>query len=98
MCVVPPFVSEQLRNITLLHGSGLNLTCSAGGDPVPSVKWTKDGHSNIRSAQFKHSNSSLVIEAVEISDEGLYQCTLESRAGKASSDAYVEVQGITPNY
>jgi len=90
---VPPFVSVPLRNVTLLSGKRLNLTCSAGGDPFPRTYWTKDGESHIPRAQFTQYNVTLLIASVQISDEGLYECTVESRAGSHSSSAFVVVNG-----
>jgi len=90
---VPPFVSVPLRNVTLLNGRRLNLTCSAGGDPFPRIHWTKDGESHIPHAQFTQNNATLVMASVQLSDEGLYECTVESRAGSDRSSAFVVVNG-----
>ena len=90
---MPPFVSQELRNVTLLNGGRLNLTCSVGGDPIPRIYWTKDGDSHIPRAQLSQRNSTLVIPSVQIADEGRYECSAESRAGRDNSTAYVEVRG-----
>ena len=88
-----PFVNQPLQNVTLITRGRLNLTCLVGGDPVPSIHWTKNGGSNIPRAQFLLSNSTLVIDSVQISDEGLYECTAQSRAGNITSSASIEVHG-----
>ena len=88
-----PFVNQPLRNATLITGRKLNLTCLVGGDPVPSIHWNKNGDSDIPRAKFFLNNSLLVIDSVQISDEGLYECTPQNRAGNITSSAYIEVHG-----
>ena len=80
------------NNVTLLIGSNLTLSCAAIGDPKPDFHWSKNGSRNIPRARYLENNSTLVIDKVEIADEGVYKCTVTNRAGNDSSSAKVDVQ------
>ena len=78
--------------MTLPIGSNLTLSCAAIGDPKPHFHWSKNGSRNIPRARYLENNSTLVIDKVEIADEGFYKCTVTNRVGNDSSSAKVEVQ------
>ena len=90
---VLPSILSPLRNVTMLSGSRLNLSCPVDGDPLPTVHWSKDGSPSIPHPKFTQKNFTMVIASVQISDEGIYRRTARSRAGKDSSRALFKVQG-----
>ena len=88
-----PNIVSGLKYTALLVHSKLNLTCIANGDPNPFFYWTKDGSRDVPRAQLSDGNTTLVIGALEIADEGTYTCAAINRAGKDSSSAFVVVKG-----
>ena len=89
---MPPRIAFP-GNVVLKVKSTLNLTCLVSGDPFPQISWFKDGWRNISRARFTQRNTSLMIMNVTISDEGIYECRVNNRAGNDTSTAKVEVQG-----
>ena len=90
---MPPRFLALPRDAVLTVDSTLNLTCLASGDPFPQISWFKDGWRNISRARITQRNTSLVIMNVTISDEGIYECRVNNRAGDDTSTAKVVVHG-----
>lgn len=67
-------VETQGELFTLYPGDRLDLSCSASGS-LHAVNWTKD-HVAVVDGEHTHiRNGQLEIEAVELTDSGLYTCT-----------------------
>jgi len=79
--VEPYIVSSPLREIQVQNvGDSVKLNCSAGGLPLPKVKWFKDG-SLISSATQGDNNlikSEFVIHRFKPSDAGIYTCLFKN--------------------
>ena len=76
--VEPEFISNP-KNLTVIKGQNVSLQCKVYGNPVPDVRWTKDGQAvNIAdqriSVSFTGNTSSLTIVSVVQADQGLYRC------------------------
>ena len=71
----------------------LNLTCTAEGDPMPTIRWTKDASYIIPNVQLENNNRNLVIRNVVIHNQGVYRCIAQNSAGDAFSSAMIVVQG-----
>ena len=57
--------------------------CTATGDPIPTVYWTKNGE-NLRvptSADKREPTAELVIENFDVEDEGNYSCVGKNSLG-----------------
>ncbi|KAM9642204.1 hemicentin-2 [Trichechus inunguis] len=63
-------------------GSSIRLDCVVHGDPVPSIRWMKDGLP-LRGSRLWHrlQNGSLTIRRTEMDDAGRYQCLAENEMG-----------------
>ena len=69
---------EADPGIHVEYGSSIILTCDAMGGPTLNYQW------NLPSGMRKNG-SVLVIDSVTDSDDGEYNCTVTSEAGKTST-------------
>ncbi|XP_066254583.1 interference hedgehog isoform X1 [Euwallacea similis] len=86
----PSFISYPLTKYTALKDAHLFLECSAVGNPVPKVSWTKL-RSQMPSNRTEIVPGGLIIRNVTSNDDGVYVCTHTNSQGKLS-------QEITVNY
>ncbi|XP_007942419.2 hemicentin-2 [Orycteropus afer afer] len=63
-------------------GGSVQLDCVVHGDPVPSIRWIKDGFP-LRGSLLRYQlqNGSLTIHRTELDDAGQYQCLAENEMG-----------------
>ncbi|XP_067871871.1 vascular cell adhesion protein 1-like [Heterodontus francisci] len=76
-------------------GDLLSISCSADGDPLPTITWRKVGsgtrttqHWNITGA---HGRSTLFIHELRAQDGGVYICKISSGANSTDRQSSVEV-------
>nr|XP_053635391.1 cell adhesion molecule Dscam2-like [Cherax quadricarinatus] len=88
----PPFV-RAMPNVTAVAGLDVQLSCPAGGFPVPSITWRKDGKLIANSPkQLVMTNGTLVIRSASHENVGRYICVASSRQGQsASSHTFLHV-------
>uniref|UniRef100_G3UHY1 Ig-like domain-containing protein n=1 Tax=Loxodonta africana TaxID=9785 RepID=G3UHY1_LOXAF len=74
-------------------GSSVQLDCVVHGDPVPSVRWIKDGLP-LRGSHLRHQlqNGSLIIRRTEMDDAGRYQCLAENEMGSVEKVVLLVLQ------
>ena len=74
--------NDQRVNI----GSSVEFPCHAKGQPLPKIKWKKDGI--LMSSESDHhrvsSNGDLYMFNILPADDGLYECIAENDIGTAS--------------
>uniref|UniRef100_A0A4W3INH9 DS cell adhesion molecule n=1 Tax=Callorhinchus milii TaxID=7868 RepID=A0A4W3INH9_CALMI len=73
------------------------LTCKAVGDPVPTVKWTKDSNGDptpvlIDGRRTIFTNGSFVIRTVKAEDSGYYSCVASNNWGSDEIVLNLQVQ------
>ncbi|XP_054168536.1 neuroglian-like isoform X2 [Oppia nitens] len=75
-------------SVPALKDQRLELHCIFGGTPLPDIVWGKRG-SNLEGSRFTFNNygKSLVINKVDFSDEGVYECTASNGIGSQKSHA-----------
>ena len=84
--------SPQTKNVTT--GQSFTLTCTATGDPVPSIEWRQNGtFYTIRDPSVIIISSVITVTNATSSDTGLYQCVATNVVGYDTRDATVIVQG-----
>jgi len=88
----PPQVIVQPEQQTIGQGEDLVLTCSASGDPRPSVIWTKVGEEISASPRISVEGTSLRIRGAAVADRGMFLCTATSAGGSARGSGIVEVE------
>ncbi|CAD7078040.1 unnamed protein product [Hermetia illucens] len=89
----PPIIQIGPSNQTLPKGSVATLPCRATGNPVPRVKWYKDGIPLTNGHRFMIvQGGSLKIDDLQLTDTGLYTCTASSESGETSWSATLTVE------
>lgn len=99
--VKPKFIEqdkmERKSVIVRPVGSSLRLRCRANGNPLPAVRWMKDGHDTIHiSDEGSDSDKkkwTLKLRDLQETDSGNYQCVVSNRHGVINFTYSVEVIG-----
>ena len=86
--VPPRITTEPQRESKVSVGENLTLTCSASGDPLPEVTWSKEGQV-LR--LFNVTDPVLHLVKVTREDFGSYKCTAKNKVGEASRPALVNI-------
>ncbi|XP_039568233.1 netrin receptor DCC [Passer montanus] len=90
--LVPPFFLVRPSNLYGRERWDVELECSVGGNPTPSVQWLKNGEVVIPGDYFQIvGGSNLRILGLVKSDEGFYQCMARNEAGSSQSIAQLIV-------
>ncbi|KAK9752838.1 Immunoglobulin I-set domain [Popillia japonica] len=99
----PPVLTYSFIEQTLQPGPAVSLKCSAMGNPTPQIAWSLDGYPLPSNGRFINGQyvtvhgdviSHVNISHVMVEDGGEYTCTAESRAGKSSHSARLNVYGM----
>ncbi|XP_026881345.2 hemicentin-2 [Electrophorus electricus] len=82
--LAPPSVTIRPMAVTSAVGGEVLLQCLVSGHPVPSIEWSKQGHSARTGGRIIMGvrNATLYISSVRIHDEGFYTCTASSSVGQ----------------
>ena len=82
--IVPPENIHTHGNQTVNQHDSIKLNCTADGNPVPNITWTR------------LSDSSFVAIPLRVTakqDEGVYRCTADNGVGNAAtSEVFITVQ------
>uniref|UniRef100_A0A087XCT5 DCC netrin 1 receptor n=1 Tax=Poecilia formosa TaxID=48698 RepID=A0A087XCT5_POEFO len=96
---VPPQFLNYPTNSYAYEATDIELECAVTGNPLPSVRWMKNGEEVIPSDYFQIvDGTNLQILGLVKSDEGFYQCVAENSAGSAQAMAQLLLRepGRTP--
>ncbi|CAF0772843.1 unnamed protein product [Rotaria sordida] len=77
--LVPPRFENDITNIEAIFNSTINLTCSAYGNPKPTIVWFKEG----RHIQYGHHYLSIVLPSIQNDIRIFYTCIASNEAGTA---------------
>ena len=87
---VPPYFSIPFQSIfEVKPGSSLNVTCVAGGSPMPFVKWRK-GLEDL-DEELPIGKNILVLE--DIRESANYTCVASSKLGQVENTTHIRVEG-----
>ena len=94
---VAPSITAQTSSMKVELGSKVTLSCTATGNPTPSIHWFKDGMP-IEGPQA--IGNAFVIPEVTPRERGHYQCETFSSYGNPSRSAETEIliQGLKRIY
>ncbi|XP_023194441.1 netrin receptor DCC [Xiphophorus maculatus] len=85
---VPPQFLNYPTNSYAYEATDIELECAVTGNPLPAVRWMKNGEEVIPSDYFQIvDGTNLQILGLVKSDEGFYQCVAENSAGGAQAMA-----------
>ncbi|XP_051803642.1 hemicentin-1 [Acanthochromis polyacanthus] len=86
--LVPPRIVEEgtVVDTKVKEKHNITLTCEASGNPVPEIKWLKDGQLLVpdRHHQVLSHGRFLQISGAQVADTGRYSCLASNSAGDRS--------------
>ncbi|MEQ2278601.1 hypothetical protein AMECASPLE_000568 [Ameca splendens] len=85
---VPPQFLNYPTNTYAYESTDIEMECAVTGNPLPTVRWMKNGEEVIPSDYFQIvDGTNLQILGLVKSDEGFYQCVAENPAGSSQAMA-----------
>ena len=79
----PATINYISGNQIVNEGSDLRLNCTAEGNPVPNITWTRPSDNSI---------VRMPLTNINVKDEGIYRCTADNGIGKpVTKDVLVNV-------
>ncbi|KAG7230562.1 hypothetical protein INR49_025278 [Caranx melampygus] len=86
--LVPPSIVNEgtMVDTKVKEKHNITLTCEASGNPVPEIKWLKDGQPLVpdRRHQVLSHGRFLQISGAQVADTGRYSCLASNSAGDRS--------------
>ncbi|XP_074490966.1 hemicentin-1 isoform X1 [Sebastes fasciatus] len=86
--LVPPSIVDEgsMVDTKVKEKHNITLTCEASGNPVPEIKWLKDGQPLVpdRHHQVLSHGRFLQISGAQVADTGRYSCLASNSAGDRS--------------
>ncbi|KAL8178143.1 UNVERIFIED_CONTAM: Hemicentin-1 [Gekko kuhli] len=83
----PPSLQDagKMINETVVMNNPIQMECKASGNPLPVITWYKDNRplTSTASISFLNRGQIVEIEGAQISDTGIYKCTVVNAAGIA---------------
>ena len=93
----PPRFIIPLSDQTITLGSIIDLECKVTGQPMPHVKWSKDGGPIWEDARYEWDIDEakgvyhLRIKNSTVADEGTYRCVATNDSGSATTKAFIRI-------
>lgn len=93
----PPSFTKYLQNGYANEKSTFEFNCVVSGLPLPTVQWFKNGicvdnHPNYN-ITFNNGSSSLSIQEVDMSDQGVFSVRATNQAGSVECSGILSVEG-----
>uniref|UniRef100_A0A3Q4HTJ7 Hemicentin 1 n=1 Tax=Neolamprologus brichardi TaxID=32507 RepID=A0A3Q4HTJ7_NEOBR len=86
--LVPPSIVEEgtMVDTKVKEKHNITLTCEASGNPVPEIKWLKDGQLLVPDGHYQILSHGrfLQISGAQVADTGRYSCLASNSAGDRS--------------
>uniref|UniRef100_UPI00358E3922 immunoglobulin superfamily DCC subclass member 4-like isoform X2 n=1 Tax=Myxine glutinosa TaxID=7769 RepID=UPI00358E3922 len=90
--LTPPHITKPPENLSKARAGTARFICIADGEPVPTIRWLKDGHPVHSNGRIKiQDNDHLVINQLSLDDVGMYQCVAENSVGEDCAVAHLVV-------
>uniref|UniRef100_A0A1B6E548 Uncharacterized protein n=2 Tax=Clastoptera arizonana TaxID=38151 RepID=A0A1B6E548_9HEMI len=91
----PPRLTVQPYPITVSQGTSVEIPCKAEGDPIPTIRWTKDGQIFIEDVYHKvFKIGSLRLYNITLLDSGLYECIASNIYGEVRASGILTVEDL----
>ncbi|KAG5889229.1 hypothetical protein JTB14_006365 [Gonioctena quinquepunctata] len=88
----PVFIREPETVYSSPGETEVKLHCQAEGNPLPTVKWAKNGIQLPPSAKYFYNTDGLSIRNIDAGDHGTYQCEAINDYGKIIAEAYLIIR------
>ncbi|KZS09352.1 MAM domain-containing glycosylphosphatidylinositol anchor protein 1 [Daphnia magna] len=95
----PTFLGDKLPEATkIIEGDSLKLSVKVGGDPLPDVKWFKDGQGLVQNERtdiqlLQDGTAKLEItNADPVKDAGIYKMVAKNTTGQITSQTTVNIE------
>ncbi|KAL6470028.1 hypothetical protein MHYP_G00211470 [Metynnis hypsauchen] len=88
----PTFTDTPPQYVEAKEGGSITLSCTAFGNPKPSVSWLREGEPLQDSTKYKVSDGSLTVLSISREDRGAYTCRAYSVQGEAIHTTRLLVQ------
>ncbi|XP_053504184.1 protein turtle homolog B [Ictalurus furcatus] len=89
----PTFTDTPPQYVEAKEGGSITLSCTAFGNPKPTVSWIREGEQLQDSTKYKVSDGSLKVLSISRQDRGAYTCRAYSVQGEAIHTTRLLVQG-----
>uniref|UniRef100_A0A8C4N8Y5 Immunoglobulin superfamily, DCC subclass, member 4 n=2 Tax=Eptatretus burgeri TaxID=7764 RepID=A0A8C4N8Y5_EPTBU len=90
--LTPPHITKAPENLSKARAGTARFICIADGEPMPTIRWLKDGHPVHSNGRVKiQDNDHLVINQLSMDDVGMYQCVAENSVGEDCAVAHLMV-------
>jgi hypothetical protein len=83
--IVAPVITNQPVNAVVTNTHSASFSVTAGGVPVPTYQWNKNGSPISSTLNNTATNATLVIPGAAPSDMGSYSVTIQNAAGSVTS-------------
>ncbi|XP_068726157.1 immunoglobulin superfamily member 10-like [Montipora capricornis] len=90
--IAAPTLFQPPKETTINESQTAILKCSADGNPLPKVEWSKLNSSLPDGRHVIEPSGALILREVRPGDEGVYRCRAENLLGSANASAKLTVQ------
>ncbi|XP_071806322.1 cell adhesion molecule DSCAM-like isoform X2 [Asterias amurensis] len=88
---VPEMINSRREYVGKV-GDTVELPCAASGYPIPGYHWIKDGSPVTLDDRLTLKGGNLLITAVLLEDDGIYECEATSDSGSATASRHLTVR------
>lgn len=97
-----PEFTTPLQECQAVEGQAAQLECAVKGKPKPEIKWYKDDKplkpsDHVKIEEKVDGTQILIIDNVRAEDVGSYKCEAVNVAGKAKTDAQLQISSMFTN-
>lgn len=90
---VPPTFQSEPMSIIVEEQENVTFTCSANGDPMPNITWSKE-NGNLPVNRSVETQGSLLLLNLSREDSGNYTCNATNAVGSILSSAELFVHSV----
>ncbi|CAG9531888.1 unnamed protein product [Cercopithifilaria johnstoni] len=91
--VPPKIIGSAFRTIESVLNQTVTIECQRTGIPTPKIIWSFNGRTIFPSEkiQILNNGTSLILQEIQINQEGRYSCTATNKVGRAEADTFLQI-------